>query len=133
MIDVRRCRRSVRAEAGIVGVDSLRITVMSGAADGRVFEFEDAPVVVGRHPDDDVVLPDDYRVSRHHARITRQDKGYFLEDVGAEGIGSTNGTYLDGLRVQGKASISPGDMFLVGTVWLQLNLIDGSSADYSEH
>ncbi len=38
----------------------------------------------------DAILHSDV-VSRHHARITKQEEGYFLED-----LNSTNGTYLNG-------------------------------------
>jgi pSer/pThr/pTyr-binding forkhead associated (FHA) protein len=95
------------------------ITVMSGAEDGKTFELSQTPFMLGRHPDDDVCLPYDTRVSRRHARITKEGKTYFIEDVGPEGKGSTNGTYVDDKKTTGKTLISTGEMVLLGGVWIK--------------
>lgn len=95
------------------------LTVMSGAEDGKVFELHTFPVMIGRHAEDDVFLPDDLRVSRHHARITKDQEAFYIEDIGVIGEGSTNGTYLNGLRINDETFISNGDMMLLGTVWLR--------------
>jgi len=104
-----------------MGIDRVVITVMSGADDGKVFDLDRTPIMVGRHEDDDVSLPYDTRTSRHHARITREGKAYFIEDVGPEGKGSTNGTYINDIsqKITGKTSISSGDMLIVGSVWVR--------------
>ena len=61
---------------------------------------------IGRHPESDIFL-DDVTVSRHHCRITVGDS-VILEDSG-----STNGTYVDGTRVD-RAPLHPGARVLVG-------------------
>lgn len=94
-------------------------TVMSGAEDGKTFELSKTPFMLGRHPDDDVCLPYDTRVSRHHARINKEGKAYFIEDVGPEGKGSTNGTYVNDKKTTGKTLISTGEMVLLGGVWIK--------------
>lgn len=91
---------------------------------GRLFELHKFPVMLGRHPEDDVFLTHDHGVSRHHAQIARNGEYFFIEDVGAKGKGSTNGTYLNGHKVNTKTSISCGDMLLLGTVWLRFNKRD---------
>ena len=121
------------AEARIMESGCFTITVMSGAEDGRVFEFDETPVVLGRHPDDSVFLPHSRGVSRHHARITRKGESYFIEDVGSKGKGSANGTYLSsGLRITSRTSISPGDLFLLGTVWLRLDKRDDKCSNSTD-
>lgn len=102
-----------------MGVDRIVITIMSGAEDSKVFELNKAPIMVGRHPDDDVCLPYDARVSRHHARITREGNSYFIEDVGPEGKGSTNGTYVNDKKIIAKMALSSGEMLLLGNVWVR--------------
>ena len=58
-----------------------------------------AKATVGRGADCDVVLDDD-SVSRHHAELARDDRGlYRLKD-----LGSANGTFLDGRRLEGAAA-----------------------------
>lgn len=54
----------------------------------------DRPVTrLGRHRDNDVVVPD-IMASRDHAQIRRTSQGFILED-----LGSLNGTYVDGVRI----------------------------------
>ena len=64
-------------------------------------------VLIGRKSDSDVVLPNPY-VSRHHAKVVRQDGKYFIAD-----LGSTHGTYLNGRRVE-RQEIHSGDRIGVG-------------------
>jgi pSer/pThr/pTyr-binding forkhead associated (FHA) protein len=51
--------------------------------------------VAGRHPDADIFL-DDVTVSRRHAEITRDGKGFSIRD-----LDSLNGPYLEGSRTSG--------------------------------
>ncbi|MGH2352374.1 MAG: FHA domain-containing protein [Chloroflexota bacterium] len=72
-------------------------------------------VLIGRRPPADVLLRDD-AVSGRHARITRHDGAWRIEDVG-----STNGTYVNGRRLDrqdGPAPLRPGDVVTTGNaVW----------------
>lgn len=97
------------------------LTVMSGADDGRVFIIDKVTFTLGRHPSDDVCLPHDRRVSRHHARITREGDSYLIEDFGPRGKGSANGTYVNdsGNGITGKTTLASGDMILLGSVLLR--------------
>ena len=101
-----------------MNADSFVITIMSGAEDGKEYRFDRTPVTLGRHPEDDLCLPYDTRVSRRHARITREQDSYFIEDVGPESKGSTNGTYVNEQKIAAKTTLSSGDIFLLGSVWL---------------
>lgn len=60
-------------------------------------------VSIGRSPDSDFVI-DDRTVSRHHATIRKESDFWILVD-----IGSTNGTRVNGDRIDGRAVIKPGD------------------------
>lgn len=113
-------------------MDHIVLTVMSGEKDGEVFSFPATPITLGRHPLDDVYLPYDVRVSRHHARITREDRTYYyyIEDLGPERKGSANGTYLIDMdkdmnenRISCKTPISSGTHFRLGPVWLKFECI----------
>jgi hypothetical protein len=65
------------------------------------------PVLIGRDPQNDVVL-DDRRVSRKHAEIRLRLGRYTLYD-----LQSTNGTYVNGRRVAEKV-LENGDKISVG-------------------
>jgi hypothetical protein len=63
---------------------------------------------IGRADDCDLVL-DEPTVSRHHAVLRRTSEGWLLRDSG-----STNGTRLNGWRVE-EAALRVGDELMLGT------------------
>ena len=66
------------------------------------------PVIIGRSPDADLVIADDF-VSATHARIVPVDDGIVLED-----LGSTNGTIVNGQPATRPLSLSAGDVIELG-------------------
>ncbi len=70
-------------------------------------------VSIGRAPDNDVHV-DDITLSAHHARIYTYFDTSYIEDVG-----STNGVYLNGKRVQ-KHLLHPGDVVQLGKTQLRV-------------
>jgi pSer/pThr/pTyr-binding forkhead associated (FHA) protein len=75
----------------------------------------DRTVRIGRSPDLELVIADDF-VSTLHARVVPTPQGPLLED-----LDSTNGTLLNGGRVKGAAPLSAGDEIEVGTVKLKVS------------
>jgi len=75
--------------------------------DGTVFELKGG-ATIGRSPRSQIVLPDDF-VSSTHARIFARKQFLFLED-----LGSTNGTFIDGRRIEGEHQIKPGQEIVIG-------------------
>ena len=69
------------------------LVVRRGPNQGSSFILDRTVTSLGRHPDSDIFL-DDVTVSRRHAEITRNDRGYEVRDAG-----SLNGTYVDHKRV----------------------------------
>jgi len=69
----------------------------------------DAPVVtIGRSRSNDISL-DDARVSRHHARIVRDEHGYLLE-----ALNSRNGTRVDDRAVRDSCVLADGALLQIG-------------------
>ena len=68
-----------------------------------------SPVRVGRAADNDLVLTDP-EVSRHHARLEPDGQGWRAID-----LGSTNGTWVNGVRVDAGA-ITAGDEIAFGNI-----------------
>ncbi|MEL7667473.1 MAG: FHA domain-containing protein [Actinomycetota bacterium] len=66
------------------------------------------PVLIGRSPDADLVIADDF-VSSTHARVSTTESGPVLED-----LGSTNGTLLNGQPVTRPMPLGPGDAIELG-------------------
>lgn len=66
------------------------------------------PVVIGRSPDADLIIADDF-VSSTHARITPTGDGHVLED-----LGSTNGTLVNGQPATRALPLAAGDVIELG-------------------
>lgn len=75
--------------------------------DGRTYDLEGG-ATIGRSPGSDIVLPDDF-VSQTHARIFARKQFLYIED-----LGSTNGTFVDGRRIEGDRQIKPGQEVVIG-------------------
>jgi pSer/pThr/pTyr-binding forkhead associated (FHA) protein len=85
-----------------------QLVVTRGATAGARYALTGSETTIGRHPDSSIFL-DDVTVSRRHARVVQEDSGqYAIEDVG-----SLNGTYLDGERVE-QAVLREGAQIQVG-------------------
>jgi sigma-B regulation protein RsbU (phosphoserine phosphatase) len=66
----------------------------AGPNAGRRYKLGDGDYIIGRRSDCQIFVPD-MRVSRQHARIRRENSQWAIED-----LGSNNGTYVNGQRVQ---------------------------------
>src|SRR5437660_4303133 len=95
-------------------VRRVRLSVQTGPAAGREFASDkervrigNARVPPGRDGSGNDLALDDPKVSRFHCEISFTEKGWLLKD-----LGSTNGTWLDGKRIE-SAYISPGSNLVV--------------------
>jgi pSer/pThr/pTyr-binding forkhead associated (FHA) protein len=86
---------------------------VAGNASGTVIDVDER-LVFGRQSEGSGQLANDPELSRHHAEISRQPTGeYLLED-----LSSTNGTYINGTRMQAPIVLSVGDTIELGTTKL---------------
>jgi pSer/pThr/pTyr-binding forkhead associated (FHA) protein len=88
---------------------AVRLEVVAGNAAGMSILVDDQ-LVIGRHAEGAGQLAADDELSRSHAMITRDSSGY----VGIEDLGSTNGTFVNGLRINGPQTLSEGDSIELG-------------------
>src|SRR3954468_5281401 len=68
----------------------------------------DKTVTLGRDPMVELPLQDE-GISRRHCRVVSDDKLFFVED-----LNSTNGTLLNGERLQGRTVLNAGDRIYLG-------------------
>jgi hypothetical protein len=92
-----------------------RIRITSGDAAGRVLDVGDE-LRLGRKGDGPGKLPGDVEISRSHARVYVDDDG----GLAIEDLGSTNGTFVRGMRITGPRWLSPGDELRVGQTTLEV-------------
>ena len=69
---------------------------------------------IGRNVNNTIFVEDDF-VSANHAMLTFRGRSWFIEDQG-----STNGTYVNGHRIDRPVALSFGDELMIGRVRMRL-------------
>lgn len=80
-----------------------KLLATTGLTPGRVFPLDKDTIVLGRHPECDIVV-DLGAVSRQHAKIVTAQGDSFVED-----LNSRNGTFVNDERVEGRRKLKQGD------------------------
>ncbi|HZU36641.1 MAG TPA: HD domain-containing phosphohydrolase [Gemmataceae bacterium] len=96
----------------------IRLRGVNAAYEGKVWEGVNL-LRTGRLETLEVVL-DDASVSRRHAEVRATDKGWHVRDMG-----STNGTFLNGMRLGGtERRLRPRDLLQCGKITLIVDMLD---------
>jgi pSer/pThr/pTyr-binding forkhead associated (FHA) protein len=86
-----------------------RLEVVAGNASGMSIVVEDE-LFIGRETDGAGRLAEDDEISRQHARVTLDHSGV----CAIEDLGSTNGTFVNGLRITAPKTLCEGDTIELG-------------------
>jgi ABC transport system ATP-binding/permease protein len=86
-----------------------------GASNAEVIAFQGNEIILGRSERSNPRL-DHPTVSWEHARITTEGGKFYIAD-----LNSTNGTYVDGVRVRGRVEIRAGQDIRLGTYAFTIN------------
>jgi pSer/pThr/pTyr-binding forkhead associated (FHA) protein len=81
---------------------------------GTAFEAGAVPISIGRAEDNDVALEGDEFASSHHARVESNREGVWVLD-----LNSTNGTFVNGSRLDGRRRLREGDVVQIGETELK--------------
>lgn len=95
-------------EARVTRRDRACLVVLSGPRVGAVYRLDRAVTVVGRSSQADVNIDDD-GVSRNHLRISRDGDALVAEE-----LGSRNGTFVNGTRLEQRLELADGDKIQLG-------------------
>jgi pSer/pThr/pTyr-binding forkhead associated (FHA) protein len=99
------------AAAGLGRPNTGLLVVLESPAieTGTERELDSSPVTLGRSPENDLVLDTDDFASVHHARIEPRRDGVWVKD-----LDSTNGTFVNGIKLTAPQKLTPGDVIRVG-------------------
>jgi hypothetical protein len=75
------------------GSTATKLVIIEGEKTGQMVRLERREITIGRSPDSDLIVDDEY-ASTHHAKLILINNDWLVQD-----LNSTNGTYLDGSRV----------------------------------
>ncbi|HEX2506387.1 MAG TPA: FHA domain-containing protein [Gaiellaceae bacterium] len=95
-----------------VGLVVLRSPVLSA---GERYDTGAVPITIGRADDNTLALDGDEYASGHHARVETHRDGVWVHD-----LGSTNGTLVNGERINGRTRLREGDTLQIGETEMRL-------------
>jgi pSer/pThr/pTyr-binding forkhead associated (FHA) protein len=76
---------------------------------GDEFPVDSAPLTIGRGSQNVIAIDGDEFASARHVRVEPRGDGVWVHD-----LGSTNGTYVNGTRIEAAHRLRPGDVLRVG-------------------
>jgi serine phosphatase RsbU (regulator of sigma subunit)/pSer/pThr/pTyr-binding forkhead associated (FHA) protein len=91
------------------------LLTIHGETPGRLYELDRESTMIGRDLGCEIVLSRKF-VSRHHARITRDALGYYIED-----LQSNCGTLVDGTRISTRVLLRDGQNIKIGNYLFVFN------------
>ncbi|MEZ4705128.1 MAG: sigma 54-interacting transcriptional regulator [Bdellovibrionota bacterium] len=106
------------------------LVAMTGPQAGTVFTLSEGIMIVGRQPTADIFLSD-HQVSRNHAEFVTN-----MGETQVQDLGSTNGTFVNGEKLEKKVAISDGDEVQLGATCFRFSIhnpIDGNRLGLNNH
>ena len=96
------------------GSTATKLVIIEGDKTGQMVRLERREITLGRSPDSDLIVDDEY-ASTHHAKLILINNDWLIQD-----LNSTNGTYLDGSRVGTPAVVKLNTPVRVGKTVFEL-------------
>lgn len=112
------------AEAAVMTAPKLSVSVRY-KLDGRTAATTLVlPCVIGRNHGCQLYLTDE-KVSQQHAKVSLENNAVMIED-----LGSLNGTYVNGEKIEGPVELLSGDEVVVGmtNLFFVVSVSDGADA-----
>jgi serine/threonine protein kinase len=106
---------SVEPGSGTGPPAALRLVVRTGPASGSEL-LVDGDIALGRLTTLNGALTDDHEISRRHASVHRTADGHFV----VEDEQSSNGTFVNGTRIEGAYPLNPGDELKIGSTTFEV-------------
>jgi pSer/pThr/pTyr-binding forkhead associated (FHA) protein len=125
--DIRPTQESILLRPGDPGAQQLAAARQPAAARGRLvvvsspsleqgdgYAVDSVPITIGRGSENQIPLPGDEFASSAHARVEPRHDGAWLVDRG-----STNGTFVNGIRIDSPHLLEDGDVVRIGETQLR--------------
>lgn len=102
---------------------AAELSVVGGKHTGQVIPLNRRKFLIGREQDCQL-RPNSEMVSRHHCVFSLDEFSVRLRD-----LGSTNGTFVNGTRIQKETVLATGDHVVIGNLEFRFGILAGKSVD----
>ena len=92
----------------------------------KTIESDKNEIIIGRNAANDIAI-ENLAVSKQHAKIVKQDEAYYIED-----LNSTNGTYLNKIRIT-KKNLNNNDIIIIGKNSLEIHFVKKGDVNNIQH
>ena len=93
------------------------LNILDGPYAGKIFEFTDFPISIGRMPNNNLNLPHDNYISRAHCSIISDENNILIID-----LKSTNGTFINKQRIESSVIMKSSDVITIGNTNIQCHI-----------
>jgi len=115
--------------AAAPSVPILKLTILAGPCSGNAWlRPGDKELLIGRHSQCNLSLPQDIKVSRFHCKVYEKNNHFVLED-----LQSSNGTFYEERMITQPVEIKSGDRFQIGETYVEVSLFADTSAAQSAY
>ena len=104
-----------------------KFTLLLGRKTMQVYDLDQPAIRIGREEDMDILI-DNPSVSRRQAEIRREGEGWVVED-----LGSSNGTFLHGQKIDGAQAVVTGDEIGFGKFSMVFDKVVGDEPVSASH
>jgi len=111
-----QAQAQVRAQPAAPVVRRGTLIMVSGALAGRQIAVAGQPVLVGKGPAS-IQITDDPAVSTRHAQVALDRGNFVITD-----LGSTNGTWVNGIRISEPTRLGDGDLVRFGNTQVKFRI-----------
>ncbi len=111
---LRRRREDKKSQAVELPPVATRLVLTEGRGQGAVYPL-DGVMGLGRAHNSTVRIDDDFSSSRHAVLRPEHDGRWLVED-----LNSTNGTYVNAVKITQPTRVGPGDLIRIGRTQLRL-------------
>ena len=96
----------------------IHLKIIEGPAKQKTFTLDKSEIVIGRSRQSTLTIPAK-GISKRHCRLWEEDDRLFIED-----LGSTNGTEVNGIRLERKMSLRSGDRIRISVFEIEVHYGD---------
>lgn len=93
------------------------LNILDGPFTGKIFEFADFPISIGRMPNNNLNLPYDNYISRAHCSIITDGNNILIID-----LKSTNGTFINKQRIESSVIMKSNDVITIGNTNIKCHI-----------